>query len=262
MGRVEDSNGGVRDPPGPVAAAHRIPGYTSLLRRVVAVNAGVLVGACAVTLAVFAPRDFDASAAEEAIVLAGASAIMLVLNVVLLRAALAPLAQLTRLAQTLDPGRTGQRVQVSGPPSEATELGHALNDTLARVEHERREATRRVLAAQEAERLRVAQELHDEVGQSLTAVLLQLARTARLAPRELAAQLAETQETARQSLDDVRRIARELRPEALDDLGLPSALAGRLDAGMAVRVRCSIEGDLPHLSEEQELVIYRVAQEA
>lgn len=262
---MDNSNGVLPDPRFTPAVEREPPHYTSLLRRVFMVNAGVLVAAGAVTVAVFAPRDLDAIAAEEAVVLAAASAVMLVLNVVLLRAALAPLAELTRRAKTLDPARAGQSVEVSGPRSEATELGQALNDMLGGLAHERREATRRVLAAQEAERLRVAQELHDEVGQTLTAILLQLAHAARSAPRELAAQLVETREAARQCLEDVRRIARELRPEALDDLGLPSALialAGRLDAGMGVRVRCAIDRDLPQLSDEQELVVYRIAQEA
>ena len=96
---------------------------------------------------------------------------------------------------------------------------------LSRLEAERREATGRVLDGQEAERLRIAQELHDQIGQELTAVLLALARVERRVPDELRQSLLEVQDAVRGSLEDLRRIAVELRPEALDDLGLESALA-------------------------------------
>ena len=70
----------------------------------------------------------------------------------------------------------------------------------------------------------MAQELHDGVGQSLTGVVLQLGRAARDMPEPNRERVLEAQETARDSLEEVRRIARMLRPEALDDLGLASAL--------------------------------------
>jgi two-component system sensor histidine kinase UhpB len=136
---------------------------------------------------------------------------------------------------------------------------------LTRLEDERRESTRLVLAAQEAERLRIAQELHDQVGQTLTAVLLQLSRIRARAPDELQADVDEVQDAARASLEDVRRIAIELRPEALDDLGLSSALevlANGFAQRSGLRVIRRIQTNLPHLSPEIELVIYRVAQEA
>ena len=95
---------------------------------------------------------------------------------------------------------------------------------LERLEAERRDSVARALAAQEGERLRVAQELHDGVGQSLTGVVLQLGRAARDMPEPDRERVLEAQETARDSLEEVRRIARMLRPEALDDLGLASAL--------------------------------------
>jgi two-component system, NarL family, sensor histidine kinase UhpB len=118
-----------------------------------------------------------------------------------------------------------------------------------------------VLDAQESERLRVSRELHDEVGQTLTAVLLQLGRIAKHAPPELAAELEDAQERARETLEEVRRISRELRPEALDDLGLASALVA-LSERFGLDVTRRLDRDLPELNEETELVIYRVAQEA
>jgi two-component system sensor histidine kinase UhpB len=190
---------------------------------------------------------------------------VVVINLVLLRRALHPLEALTALARRVDLTRPGQRVPVGQYQSEVSELATTFNEMLSRLENERRDATRRVLAAQEGERLRIAQELHDEVGQTLTAVLLQLGRSARHADPKLGAELLETQETARASLEDVRRISRELRPEALDDLGLASALVAlteRFAQGGGLTVRHQLDRELPPLSEEAELVIYRVAQEA
>jgi two-component system sensor histidine kinase UhpB len=183
---------------------------------------------------------------------------------VLLRLSLAPLNKLTSLMRRIDPLRPGRRVEVSGP-GEVRELGRVFNEMLERLELERRESARRALAAQEGERKRVAQELHDEVGQTLTAVLLQLTDLAERVPPELREEVVHAQEAARGSLEDVRRVARQLRPEALDDLGLASALASlarRFAAQTGVRVERRIARDLPALSPDQELVLYRVAQES
>ncbi len=169
------------------------------------------------------------------------------------------------MARKVDLTRPGQRVPVSDYESEASELAETFNEMLERLESERRDSTRRVLAAQESERLRIARELHDEVGQTLTAVLLQLGRTAKHAGPELAKELAEAQETARETLEEVRRISLELRPEALDDLGLGSALVAlseRFSQSTGLAVTRRLDRDLPALGEEAELVIYRVAQEA
>ena len=245
-------------------AAPRIP-YTPLFRRVAALNAVVLIAACVVTILVLSPGKLHSFAASEAIVLGASLTAVVVINLVLLRRALGPLEALTALARRVDLTRPGQRVPVGQYRSEVSELASTFNEMLSRLENERRDATRRVLAAQEGERLRIAQELHDEVGQTLTAVLLQLGRSARHAGPELGAELLETQETARASLEEVRRISRELRPEALDDLGLSSALVAlteRFSQNTGLEVRRELDRELPALSEEAELVIYRVAQEA
>ena len=135
-------------------------------------------------------------------------------------------------------------------------------DMLGRFELERRDSARRALAAQERERRRVARELHDEVGQALTAVVLQLDRAVGTAPE---AEIVEARETVRATLEEVRGIARRLRPEALDDLGLASALAALTNdmtrrTGLLVERR--IAPETPQLEPDEELVVYRVAQEA
>src|SRR5947208_8263416 len=239
--------------------------YTPLFRRVAALNAAVVVGACVVTILVLSPGKLHSFAASEALVLAGSLLLVVVINLVLLRRALGPLEALTALARRVDLTRPGQRVPVGHYQSEVSELATTFNDMLARLENERRDATRRVLAAQEGERLRIAQELHDEVGQTLTAVLLQLGRSARHADPELGAELVETQETARSSLEELRRISTDLRPETLNDLGLASALAALSDGfgrRADVRVERQIATPIPALGSEAELAVYRIAQEA
>jgi len=241
-------------------------GYIPLLWRVFALNAGILAAAVVLTVVVLPPHVLAAPAAAEEIAILGASlALMLAINLLLLRQAFAPLRRLTRAMRQVDLLRPGQRVPVDGSAPEVTELASSFNEMLARLETERRESASRALAAQEAERLRVAQELHDEVGQSLTAVLLDLARSERRAPGALQRELREIQESVRASLDEARRIALELRPEALDDLGLPAALlvlARRLGERAGIEIEHDIDRGLPSLDYEQELVLYRVAQEA
>jgi two-component system sensor histidine kinase UhpB len=186
-------------------------------------------------------------------------------NLLLLRRVVRPLEALTALARRVDLARPGERMPGAAPTSEAGELALTFNEMLDRLETERRDATGRVLAGQEAERLRIAQELHDQVGQELTAVLLGLARVQARVEPSLHDDVTVVQEAVRSSLEDVRRISLELRPEALDDLGLVSALAvlcERFAERTGLSVTQTIDDQLPDLDPESELVIYRVAQEA
>jgi two-component system, NarL family, sensor histidine kinase UhpB len=240
--------------------------YRTLTRRVVATNAAVLAAVAVVTVLVFSPGAVSSRVAlKEFAILTGALVAMGLLNLALMRRALSPVERLRDFVREVDPQQPGHRAHVPVRESEAAELAEAFNGMLERLERERLESVRMALAAQEAERLRVAQELHDEVGQSLTAVLLQLGRLGRTLPPEDRALLSHAQDTARESLEEVRRIARSLRPEALDDLGLASALrvlAERVEEQSPVRVETRIDAWLPRLDADEELVVYRVAQEA
>jgi two-component system, NarL family, sensor histidine kinase UhpB len=236
-----------------------------LVYRVAGVNALVLVAAVAVTLVVLAPRKFSSVAADEALVLTAALVLVALVNLVVLRRIVRPLETLTSLARRVDLTRPGARMPGASDSSEAGELALTFNEMLARLETERREATGRVLEAQESERLRIALELHDQVGQELTAVLLGLSRVRGLLEDPLRGDVEDIQEAVRASLEDVRRIALELRPEALDDLGLVSALAvlcERFSQRTAIDVTQHLDEHLPELNHDEELVVYRVAQEA
>jgi two-component system, NarL family, sensor histidine kinase UhpB len=239
--------------------------YVPLTYRVAAVNAIVLIATVVVTVVVLAPRKLSSVELSEVAVLVAALLVVGVANFVMLRLIVRPLEALTALARRVDLTRPGERMPAAQPTSEAGELALTFNEMLARLEAERREATGRVLAAQESERLRIALELHDQVGQELTAVLLGLARLQAQLTSPLRDQLTEVQEAVRDSLEDVRRIALELRPEALDDLGLLSALAvlcDRFSQRTGIVVGHHFDGQLPELEPDQELVVYRVAQEA
>jgi two-component system, NarL family, sensor histidine kinase UhpB len=231
----------------------------TLLWRVFGTNAAILVAATLVLVLSPVTVSFPIALAELVAVSGGLVA-MLVLNLFALRRVLRPLARLTSVMGDIDPLRPGERATVAAADPEVAELTAAFNDMLGRLERERRESARRALAAQEHERRRIARELHDEVGQALTAVVLQLDGA-----RAASAEVADARETVRASLEEVRGIARRLRPEALDDLGLRSALAA-LTNGVSRRTGVEIERriapDVPPLDPEEELVIYRVAQEA
>ncbi|HUA02758.1 MAG TPA: histidine kinase [Solirubrobacteraceae bacterium] len=240
--------------------------YIPLLYRVAGVNALLLAATVAVTILVLEPgRESSFRVEGEGAALIVALLLAVAVNVYLVRRVVSPVQDLTELARRVDLADHGERMPVSNPASEAGELASTFNEMLARLETERRDSTGRVLAGQEAERLRIAQELHDQVGQELTAVLLGLARIEARVPVDLRADVAEIQGAVRGSLEDVRRIAIELRPEALDDLGLESALAvlcERFAERSGLAVRQQVADRLPDLSRDEELVVYRVAQEA
>jgi two-component system sensor histidine kinase UhpB len=240
--------------------------YLPLLYRVTGLNAILLVLSVGFTIAVLDPaRVSSVRLDEEGVLLVAVLVLAVALNVYLVRRIVAPVATLTALARRVDLTGEGERMPAPAVQSEAGELALTFNEMLDRLEAERHEATGRVLAGQEAERLRIAQELHDQIGQELTAVLLSLARVESRVPGELKGDLVETQEAVRSSLEGLRQIAIELRPEALDDLGLESALAvlcERFSERTGLRITEHINPELPLLSPEIELVVYRVAQEA
>jgi two-component system sensor histidine kinase UhpB len=234
----------------------------SLFWRVFGVNAGLL-GAIALLL-LFSPVEIDAPIKPtQALIVVGGLVVGVIANALLLRHAVEPLERLAQRMETVDLLRPGQRLAVD----RGDEVGRVLaefNRMLDRLERERQESGRRVLAAQEAERIGIARDLHDEVGQLLTGALLQLNSIAESATAHRD-ELDEARQAVRRALDEVRRISSELRPEMLEQLGLVSALT-ELSATFArvsgVRVERQFDPALPKLAPEVELAVYRIAQES
>lgn len=235
-----------------------------MLWRLLATNAAV-IGTAFLLLLLSPARLPSPGSLERVLVLVAAMTVMLVANLYLLRRALTSLRRLTDLMRRVDPMLPGERIPIYGHDAELMELTQAFNDMLERLEAERRESTRRAVAAQEGERQRIAQELHDEIGQGLTAALLQLEAIMKVAPPDLAAKLTGAMESVRGSLEEARAVASRLRPEALDDLGLVRALRSlskRLAEQTDLEIALAVHKGLPKLAEEDEIVVYRVAQEA
>jgi two-component system, NarL family, sensor histidine kinase UhpB len=236
-------------PVGPAAPA--IP----LFWRLFIPNACVLVVACVVLIV--EPAD------GRIISLVGGLTIMLAVNLLLMRRAFAPLTRLLTTMERIDPLTPGERVPVVGPASEVTVLARTFNAMLDRIETERRDSAHRMTVSEDSERRHLATELHDEIGQTLTALVLQISRirSKGASPGDLDQALA----TAEAALEDVRRVARRLRPEVLDELGLVAALNAlfnRLSGQTGLVVHRELPETPPPLSSDEQLVVYRIVQES
>ena len=133
-------------------------------------------------------------------------------------------------------------------------------------EQARADTLHAVIRAQEDERARIARELHDSVGQALASLLLSLKLAEQVgAIDDVRTRLADLREVTSAAASDVRRIARELRPSVLDDLGLEAAVDRYCSdlqdrSGVAIDVSVQLSG--PRRDSEVETVVYRVVQEA
>ena len=230
--------------------------------RVCAVNSVLFV--IAALLLAFAPITIsDPITGNQAIVLGLGLIVILVTNALLLRVSLRPLLRLTALMHRVDLLSPGERLN-SDAAGELGDVIETFNLTLSRLEQERRESSIIAFTAQEEERRRVARDLHDEIGQNLTGLLLFLRRAAETEGEERQRALAEAQDTARLMHEELHRLDAMLRPSVLDDLGLAAALTELTQthrARTAADVEASIDESV-RLDERSELVAYRIAQEA
>jgi signal transduction histidine kinase len=129
-----------------------------------------------------------------------------------------------------------------------------------------RDALRRVVAGQEIERRRLARELHDETGQALTSILLGLRAVDEAGNSDdVAKAVADLRELVVATLQDVRRLAVQLRPKALDDFGLVPALerlAQTFSESSGINVELEAQVGDERLPREVETTVYRIVQEA
>jgi two-component system sensor histidine kinase UhpB len=240
------------------------PPRRSLVWRLFSINASVMIAAAAVLVLAPIKISVPVKASEGLVVGIGLMA-MLILDLVLMRRGLQPLGRLRRVMLSVDPLSPGQRIDIGARSADVADLTTSFNEMLERLEAERRSSARRAQAAQEAERRWLSLELHDEIGQSLTALLLQLNVAAHGAPPAQAQAINAGAKTARDCLERIRGLVKHLRPEALDDLGLNSALlhlCDRMATTSGLEIRPSLARDLPGLSPDAQLVVYRVIRES
>jgi two-component system sensor histidine kinase UhpB len=203
--------------------------------------------------------------------------VLIGLALVVLALALALVRERRRLRPLEDLVEAMEKVDLSSPrpllpasidgvaeTEEVERIELAFLRMMRRLEAERRRAGSAALHAQEEERARVARDLHDEVNQSLTGLLLRLEAAREGAPPEMEDELAETKALANQAMTELLQLARQLRPTALDDLGLVAAIEGQVEQLRRGEIDASLdaEGDFSGLGDDAQLVVYRVAQEA
>lgn len=193
--------------------------------------------------------------------------VVLAMALLRLRRRFAPLERLIEDMEKVDLGRSGPlpaSIDGIGETEEVERIELAFLRMMRRLEAERRRAGSAALRAQEEERARLARDLHDEVNQSLTGLLLRLEAVREAAPPDLKGELAETKTLANQAMRELLSLARQLRPTALDDLGLAAAIGGQVEqlGRGEIEAGFATEGDFSELGDDAQLVVYRVAQEA
>lgn len=159
----------------------------------------------------------------------------------------------------------GALAEIQAVGRDVTELRQAM-DELGAARERLRGLSRRLLEVQETERKSLARELHDDIGQGLTALKLNLEGVQRARqPAALEARIADALEAVRHTIERVRQLSLNLRPLQLDDLGLAAALRSHLDrqAGLArLTPHIEIEAAPGKLAPDVETACFRVAQEA
>ena len=239
----------------------------SLLVQVLSVNLLLVAGTTVVAAIALSHRIESALGGSQMLVLGLALVATLLGNWLLLHRRFIPLDRLISAMEEIDHASPANQLVACDriDSAEAHRLEAAINRMLARLEAARREAGRAGIQAQERERRRIAQDLHDEVNQALTAVSLRLQASLEHAPDELRRELTETKRLAGQAMEELLALARQLRPAVLDDLGLLPALKSQVRDfadQTGIQAAFNVRGAVPDLAPEQQLVIYRVTQES
>ncbi|MEA2468986.1 MAG: two-component system, NarL family, sensor histidine kinase UhpB [Thermoleophilaceae bacterium] len=240
---------------------------SSLAGQVVAVNALLVV---ATLFAASVAANLDLKLHDDRLsfaLLALTIVLILLVNMMMLRRRFLPLERLIATIEAIDPSAPGE-LTLPTDPQEAEEVGRlaaSFRRMLGRIEDERRRSGQLVLRAQEEERRRLARDLHDEVNQALTAILLRLEALSQAAPPELTDELSEVKRLVNQAMNELLQLARQLRPTALDDHGLLPAMASqvrRFAAQTGIKTDLNASGEETRLQPDEEIAVFRIAQEA
>src|ERR671932_2527700 len=256
-----------------IAALLGLPLFLKVLvANCVVVLVGVALGTW-FTLNFVAGPDQQLHWAAVAVMIVTGFAGSLLINAGVLTLALQPLHALERTVDRVVAGELSARAhRVLFNDPDVERLGETLNTMLDVLQEHRgllQKMSEQVLTAQEGERKRIARELHDETAQSLTTILIRLKILEKArSSAEIRGQIQELRELTLLTLEAVRKLAVELRPATLDDLGLVAALEAYTESYSSrnsVRVAFRADGfedGAGRLPSQIELVLYRVVQEA
>jgi two-component system sensor histidine kinase UhpB len=238
----------------------------SLIGQIVAANV-VLFALTLLAASVAAGLDLGSTDERwEFMIIALAIVLTLCTNLWMLQRRFRPLERLIDEIEAIDPAEPAPlELRRDNPVEEIDRLASSFHGLLERIEDERRRSGQLAMRAQEEERRRLARDLHDEVNQALTAILLRLEALAHETPAERAPEVAELKRLVNKAMDELLNLARQLRPSALDDHGLVPAVETQLkrfSARTGIEVRLATNGEPDMLPEVVQTAIYRVAQEA
>ncbi|MFN2616274.1 MAG: sensor histidine kinase [Thermoleophilaceae bacterium] len=243
----------------------RLERNDSLIGQLVAANV-LLVGLTLLAASLAAGLDLTIDdQRSQFLILALAIVLTLCVNMWMLQRRFRPLEGLIERIEEIDPSQPAVLELEGGPAKEIDRLGQSFQRLLEGIETERRRAGQLVLRAQEEERRRLARDLHDEVNQALTAILLRLQALSEDAPPEHTAEVRELKRLVNRAMDELTGLARQLRPSALDDHGLVAAIDAQLRRfaeQTGVDAALSSEGPVNDLEEDCQTAVYRVVQEA
>ena len=278
-------------PSTPASAPRRVPLWTGvpLFWRLVLVNLVVVLGGALVgtwlTQRLVLSGSF--TPVTHAVLVLSALVVSAALTMALLRETFRPIRSLRAVIQRFNAGDHAARAtlepftdpDVAALVIEMNALWDRLDADAATIREKTEQAERlaaQVISAQEEERRRVARELHDEAGQALTALIIGLERGLANMPESIHSPdlpvqprvlISDLRDLAAQTLDEVRKLALELRPSVLDDLGLVAALRQYVRAteertGLAMHLTVMGIEDVHRLPPAVETALFRIAQEA
>jgi len=194
--------------------------------------------------------------------------VSVILNFVVLQIAFRPLMDLGKVMKRVQAGERTLRASLTGVDPEADQLARTFNMMLEAIDEANRVRASQIIKAQEQERKRIARELHDETSQVLTSLLISLAVLEESITTQAARdRITETRQLAHQTLRAIRNLSIDLRPSALDDLGLLPALRWYVKeyqqkTNIDVEFHATGFKDRERLSPEMETALYRIVQES
>lgn len=245
---------------------------TPILVRILIGNTVIIIlGAVAGTLLTHFLTDIAATLWHFVIFASIGIVISLVLNFAIVRLSLQPLRELRQIVNRLQVGQADvKQLTLIDTDPDTYHLSNALNSLITQLEasnQQLRLLSERAITAQEEERKRIARSLHDDTGQSLSTLIINLERLENHLPIEsrlLVSRLRSIRQMASDSLDCLRNIIYDLRPAILDDLGLLPAIrwyarTNLEEAGISVALE--FPDELPEVSQPLTITLFRVAQE-